>query len=147
MNLLVHNASRYPFARATSGASGFDLHATSGGAIMPGGRRTIETGIYLAIPPGYEGQIRPRSGLARKHGVVAVIGTIDSDYRGEVGVTLMNHGEDIFVFAPGDRIAQIVFAMVLAPACAFVVAKSELPATERGEGGFGSSGMGPLAIE
>lgn len=128
--------------RATSGASGFDLRASAGGSIPPGGRMLVPTGIRLAIPPSYEVQIRSRSGLAIKHGVVVgnSPGTIDSDYRGEIKVILFNTGENPFLFEAGDRIAQ----MVVCPVYMSELAEdpSFFTATERGEGGFGSTGKG-----
>lgn len=109
-------------------------------SISPGERVLIPTGIYLSIPYGYEGQIRPRSGLAVKYGITVLNtpGTIDADYRGEIGVCLINHGNDTFDVHHGDRIAQIVFAKVEQ---AILVEVDKLDDTERGIGGFGHTGV------
>jgi dUTP pyrophosphatase len=123
------------------GAAGFDLSASipSPVRIRPGHRTSIPTGIALEIPPGYEGQVRPRSGLARTHGVTIVNapGTIDSDYRGEVEVLLVNLGSSDFDVTPGMRIAQVVIAPVVR---AELVEAESLGETDRGAGGFGSTG-------
>lgn len=125
----------------TPGAAGMDLHAAVEKPITiePGARAMIGTGLAFAIPTGWEGQVRPRSGLAAKHGVTVINapGTIDSDYRGEVGVVLVNHGREPFVVKNGDRIAQIVFAEY---AQAALVDVPELDETSRGAGGYGSTG-------
>lgn len=107
--------------------------------LEPGKRLLIPTGLAIQIPPGYEGQIRPRSGLALEHGVTVLNapGTLDSDYRGEVGVLLINHGQDDFWIKHGDRIAQLVIAKVER---IDVLEVTELDETERGAGGFGSTG-------
>jgi dUTP pyrophosphatase len=107
--------------------------------IQPGARHPVATGLALAIPPGFEIQVRPRSGLAFKHGITVpnTPGTIDSDYRGELKVLLINHGTEAFEIARGDRVAQLVLAPVVQAAWAEV---DELDATARGEGGFGSTG-------
>jgi dUTP pyrophosphatase len=109
--------------------------------VPPGGRALVPTGFALAIPPGYEGQVRPRSGLAAEHGVTVLNapGTIDADYRGEVKVILVNHGDRPFPITRGMRIAQLVVAAV-AP-LVFTEAEA-LPATSRGASGFGSTGTG-----
>jgi len=128
-------------AAASSGSAGFDLRAAVPGetVLPPGGRALIPTGLVLEIPPGWEGQVRPRSGLALRHGVGVLNspGTIDSDYRGEVGVILVNLGEAPFPVRRGDRIAQLVFARVEPVEWEEVAALAE---TGRGEGGFGSTG-------
>lgn len=125
----------------TDGAAGMDLHAAIDYAILlaPGERRAIPTGLILEIPSGYEGQIRPRSGLALKHGVTVLNapGTIDSDYRGEVAVILVNLGAEPRTIERGDRIAQIVFAPVVR---AELVEVAEVTGTARDNGGFGSTG-------
>jgi dUTP pyrophosphatase len=125
----------------TPGAAGMDLCAAIDKhvEIRPGERKTIGTGIALAIPPGYEGQVRPRSGLAREYGITMVNspGTIDHDFRGELCVVLINHGQSIMTISPRDRIAQLVIAPV---AQADVEEVEELPETVRGTGGFGSTG-------
>ncbi|HYW64428.1 MAG TPA: dUTP diphosphatase [Bradyrhizobium sp.] len=107
--------------------------------LSPGQRALVPTGISLALPPGYEGQVRPRSGLASKHGVTVLNapGTIDADYRGEISVLLINHGDAPFAISRGERIAQMVVAPVLR---AELVPVAALPSTERGGGGFGSTG-------
>jgi dUTP pyrophosphatase len=128
-------------ARATGHAAGFDLRAAveTNLVLLPGERTMVPTGISVAIPPGYEGQVRARSGLAAKFGIALVNapGTIDADYRGEIQVILINLGSEPFTISRGDRIAQLVIAPV--PECE-IIAVDELPDTERGEGGFGSSG-------
>jgi dUTP pyrophosphatase len=107
--------------------------------LAPGARHAVATGLSVAIPPGYEIQVRPRSGLALKHGISVpnTPGTIDSDYRGELKVILINHGAEPFAIHRGDRIAQLVLAPVTIAAWDEV---AELDATERGAGGFGSTG-------
>jgi dUTP pyrophosphatase len=126
---------------ATPGAAGMDLLAAREMVIPPGGRALVPTGLAVAIPEGFEMQVRPRSGLALKHGVTVLNapGTVDSDYRGEVGVILLNTGAEPFAIARGDRIAQAVFAPVTRAAWEEVVV---LPETQRGTGGFGSTGRG-----
>ena len=126
-------------AYATAGAAGMDIVSAEDVAIPPRGRHAVATGFALAIPAGYEIQVRPRSGLALKHGITVpnTPGTIDSDYRGEVKAILINHGEDDFVIRRGDRVAQLVIAPVTRAAFREV---AELDETERGSGGFGSTG-------
>jgi dUTP pyrophosphatase len=125
----------------SSGAAGLDLASAADSPITlaPGGRAAVPTGLALEIPAGWEGQVRPRSGLARKHGVTLTNapGTIDSDYRGEVQVLLVNLGEAPHVVQPGDRIAQLVIAPV---AVAELEEVASLSDTTRGEGGFGHTG-------
>ncbi|MDC0674036.1 dUTP diphosphatase [Nannocystis radixulma] len=138
----VHPDAQLP-ARMSADAAGMDLAAclpTGPIELAPGERRLIPTGVAVAIPAGHEGQVRPRSGLALKHGlsIVNAPGTIDADYRGELKVILVNLGAAPFVVAHGERIAQLVVAPVVFPA---VVEVSDLPAAERGEGGFGSTGV------
>jgi len=134
--------------RATKGSAGYDLCAAvqQDLVLAPGDRALVPTGYQIAIPPGYEGQIRPRSGLALSYGIVLpnAPGTIDSDYRGELRVILMNAGEKEYVIRRGDRIAQLVIAPVT------TVEFSEcdrLGATDRGEGGFGHSGRDASGCE
>ena len=124
---------------ATPASAGVDLRASEARVIPPGSRALVPTGLRIALPEGYEAQVRPRSGLALKHGVTLPNspGTIDADYRGEIGVILMNLGQEPFVVEPGDRIAQMVVAPVVRVAWSEAEA---LDATERGEGGFGSTG-------
>lgn len=132
-------------AYQSEGAAGLDLCAAvpAGEPIVlkPGERRLIPTGFALALPPTAEGQIRPRSGLALKNGVTVLNtpGTIDSDYRGEIGIILINHGDEQFSVKRGDRIAQMVIAPV---SQARFFETEDLERTERGAGGFGSSGIG-----
>lgn len=127
---------------ATEGSAGMDLRAAiEGKAILPAGDKLmVPTGFCIAVPPGYEAQVRPRSGLAAKS-VVTVLntpGTIDSDYRGEIKVILMNHSARPLLIEPGDRIAQLVIAPVIHADWDEV---ETLDATTRGEGGFGSTGV------
>ena len=126
---------------ASAGSAGLDLRAAVDEdlVIPPAGRARIPTGLVLEIPPGWEGQVRPRSGLAHRHGVTLTNspGTIDSDYRGEVQVLMINHGEGAFTVRRGDRIAQLLIAPVVRVAWDEV---EETAGTERGEGGFGSTG-------
>jgi len=126
-------------AYATDGAAGIDVVSAEDVTIAPGERHPVATGLSLAIPPGYEIQVRPRSGLAFRHGITIpnTPGTIDSDYRGELKVLLINHGTLPFAIARGDRVAQLVLAPVVQ---AGWVEVEELDATERGDGGFGSTG-------
>jgi dUTP pyrophosphatase len=121
-------------------AAGLDLRADEACTLAPGERRLVPTGIALELPPGHEGQVRARSGLAVRHGVALVNapGTIDSDYRGEVKVILVNLGQDAVSFARGDRIAQLVVAPVVR---ADVQLVDELADSHRGSGGFGSTGQ------
>lgn len=130
--------------RATPGSAGFDLSAAleKDLEVPAGGRAEVPTGFAVAIPPGYEGQMRPRSGLARRHGVMLVNspGTIDSDYRGELRVLLINTGDQPLVLRRGDRVAQLVIAPVIAAEWDEVASGDELGATERGSGGFGHTG-------
>lgn len=130
-----------PPSRASADAAGFDLRAAVEGTVVlqPGHRAVVPTGITIAIPSGYEGQVRPRSGLAAKQGVTILNapGTIDADYRGEIGVILINHGREPFTIQRGDRIAQLVLAAVARCELELV---EELDDTVRGSGGFGSSG-------
>jgi dUTP pyrophosphatase len=126
----------------TRGAAGMDLRAALAEpvTIAPGERRFVTTGLALAIPDGYEGQVRPRSGLALRHGIgiVNAPGTIDADYRGEIGIVLVNHGTEAFVVEPLARIAQLVIAPV---ARAELDVVASLDETERGAGGYGSTGL------
>jgi len=124
-------------------AAGLDLLAAvpegSPLVLMPGQRALVPTGLTIALPPGYEAQVRPRSGLAAKHGVTVLNspGTVDADYRGEIAVILINHGDAPFSIRRGERIAQMVIASVVQ---AEFVPVASLSATDRGSGGFGSTG-------
>jgi len=124
---------------ATDGAAGMDVLAAEDVTLAAGGRHAVATGLAMAIPPGFEIQVRPRSGLALKHGIAVpnTPGTIDSDYRGELKVILINHGEAAFEIRRGDRVAQLVLAPVIRASWLKV---DELDHTERGAGGFGSTG-------
>lgn len=124
----------------TDGSAGCDIVSTEKHVLQPGERHLFSTGIYLEVPHGYECQIRPRSGLAFNYGVTVLNapGTIDSDYRGEVKVLLINHGQESVEILPGFRIAQLVFAKVQQ---ASFVKEQVLNNTDRGAGGFGSTGI------
>lgn len=128
-------------AYQTPGSAGLDLCAALPEAVRiePGDRRLIPTGLVLEIPAGYEGQVRPRSGLALKHGISIVNspGTIDSDFRGEVGIVLINHGREAYVVEPLSRIAQLVIARVEQVE---IELADDLSDTSRGAGGYGSTG-------
>jgi dUTP pyrophosphatase len=128
---------------ATRGAAGVDLAAAVAGELVlpPGGRALVPTGLRIALPPGFEAQVRPRSGLALRHGIVLPNspGTIDPDYRGEVQVILWNTGAEAFTIRRGDRIAQLVVAPVARVEWEEV---AELDGTARGPGGFGHTGVG-----
>ena len=132
-------------AYATAGAVGMDVLSAEDLTLAPGARHAVATGLAIAIPPGYEIQVRPRSGLALKHGVTVpnTPGTIDSDYRGELKVILINHGQAAFEIRRGDRVAQLVLAPVTR---AMWLTVEELDETARGAGGFGSTG-GLFALE
>lgn len=140
---LPHGADLPLPAYETAGAAGLDLRAAIGEPLVlaPGERTLVPTGLAMQLPDGFEGQVRPRSGLAVKHGVTVLNapGTVDSDYRGEVKVPLINLGQEAFAIARGDRIAQLV----IAPAThATLTEVASLDATARGAGGFGSTGVG-----
>ena len=127
---------------ASAGSAGLDLCAAKGPlTLAPGARALVGTGLALALPEGFEGQVRPRSGLALRHGVTVLNspGTVDSDYRGEIGVLLVNLGEAPFVVERGMRIGQLV----IAPVARARLVQGEVPPSERGAGGFGSTGLGP----
>ena len=136
---LPHGESLALPAYATPGAAGMDVLAAESVTLAPGARHAVATGFAVAIPPGFEIQVRPRSGLALKHGISVpnTPGTIDSDYRGELKVIVINHGPDAFTIARGDRIAQLVLAPITIAAWNEV---AELDETARGAGGFGSTG-------
>lgn len=137
---LNHGAGLALPAYATSGAAGMDICAAESLSLRAGKRHAVATGFAFAIPDGYEVQVRPRSGLALKHGITCLNtpGTIDSDYRGEVKVILANLGEDDFMINKGDRIAQIVVAPVTHGK---LIEVEDLDETVRGSGGFGSTGV------
>lgn len=143
LNITKLNALAQIPAYATKHAAGMDLCAAleKPVSLKPREIRLVPTGLALEIPVGYEGQIRPRSGLALKHGIsiVNAPGTIDSDYRGEVGVILVNMGTKAFTISPGDRIAQLVISPVVR---AKIIEVKTLQKTKRGAGGFGHTGVG-----
>ena len=136
---LAHGADLDLPGYATAGAAGMDVVSAEDLTLAAGARHAVATGLSVAIPPGYEIQVRPRSGLALKHGISVPNspGTIDSDYRGELKVILINHGSEAFEIRRGDRIAQLVLAPVTQASWLEV---EELDETARGEGGFGSTG-------
>jgi len=123
--------------RGSEDSAGADLRAAEALTLAPGERGAVGTGLRLEIPRGYAGLVWPRSGLAVRDGIDTLAGVIDSDYRGEVKVVLVNHGDRPFLVSPGDRIAQLLVQRVERPA---FVAVDALDATERGESGFGSTG-------
>ena len=142
LNIKIVNHSHHPLpAYATALSAGMDLRANLDSPVVlpPLGRALIPTGLFMAIPAGYEAQVRPRSGLALKHGITLLNtpGTIDADYRGEIGVIMVNLSTEPFTVADGERIAQLVIAR---HEVAEWVPVESLDDTERGEGGFGHSG-------
>tara|TARA_B000000565_G_scaffold13673_1_gene9899 strand:+ start:2080 stop:2514 length:435 start_codon:yes stop_codon:yes gene_type:complete len=142
MQIKIINKSKHPLPKySTAYSAGMDLRANINEEIslLPQDRVLVKTGLHLEIPQGYEAQVRPRSGLALKNGITVLNspGTIDADYRGEVGVVLINHSKDVFYINNGDRIAQLVFAK---HEQATLVRVSVLDESERSEGGFGSTG-------
>jgi len=143
MKIQIVNRSRHPLpAYATQLSAGMDLRADTQEPIVlqPMERRLIPTGLYIALPPGYEAQVRPRSGLALKHGITVLNapGTIDADYRGEVGVLLINLSQEPFTVNDGERIAQMVVAR---HEQAELVEVESLDETQRGAGGYGHTGL------
>ncbi len=124
--------------RMTTGAAGFDLMALESELIPAGETRVIKTGVSVELPPDWEMQIRPRSGLSVKYDIIQILGTIDSDYRGDIGVIIKNIGIDDFIVNAGDRIAQAIFNRVELPE---LVITDELSDTKRGSGGFGHTGI------
>jgi dUTP pyrophosphatase len=139
---LAHAADVPPPSYASDGAAGLDLSAAVGEplTLAPGARAVVPTGFAIELPQGFEAQVRGRSGLAAKHGIglVNAPGTIDCDYRGEIGVILINHGSEAFIVTRGMRIAQLV----VAPVTRVTIEESQgLDATRRGEDGFGSTGV------
>ena len=143
MKIKIVNKSKHPLPKyATPGSAGMDLRANIDAPITlaPGERKLIPTGIYIALPVGYEAQIRPRSGLALKYGIglANMLGTCDADYRGEIRVILINLGQEDFVVNDGERIAQMVIAKHETAEWDVV---EELDETERGEGGYGHTGV------
>ena len=143
VGLLAPERATLP-AYQTRGAAGLDLSAALPQALclQPGSWAAVPTGLAVALPAGHEGQVRPRSGLAARHGVTVLNapGTIDEDYRGELKVLLVNHGQAPFVIEPGDRVAQLVVAPVTRVQVERVEQQDQLGDTVRGAGGFGSTG-------
>lgn len=140
MKVKIINKSGFDLPKyETKGSAGLDIKSIEKLTINPGERKLVKTGLFLEIPEGYEVQVRPRSGLALKKGITVLNspGTIDADYRGEVGVILINHSDESYDIIIGDRIAQMVFAKVEQ---ADWLETEEMSETERGEGGFGSTG-------
>ena len=141
LQVLPHGEGLPLPAYATDGSAGMDLRAAVEGPLVlaPGERGKVPTGLCLEIPAGFEGQVRARSGLAFRHGlaVINAPGTIDSDYRGEVGVLVINLGQDSLTIERGDRVAQLVIAPV---AQAEIQVVADVNETDRGDGGFGSTG-------
>ena len=141
MQIKIINKCKYGLPKyATEQSAGMDLYANMNGefVLYPGERTLILTGIFIQLPIGYEAQIRPRSGLSYKKGLVAILGTIDADYRGEVGVILVNLSREPITINPGDRIAQMVIAK---HEKAQWVEVETLENSERGTGGFGHTGV------
>lgn len=146
MEIKIYNESNNPIPKyQTKGASGVDLYANLSESIELKSleRTTIPTGIYIEIPSGYEAQIRARSGLALRHGLALPngVGTIDSDYRGEIKVLLINLGKESVIINHGERIAQMIFTKYERAEFKLVESKEALEETERDEGGFGHSGV------
>ena len=142
MKIRIVNKSTHPLpAYETEHSAGMDLRAFTAGPVTlkPMERKLIPTGLYIELPEGYEAQVRPRSGLALKHGITVLNspGTIDADYRGEIGVILINFSDNDFTINDGDRIAQMI---VSGHARAKLIESDSINNTERGEGGFGHSG-------
>lgn len=142
MEIKIINKSKNPLpVYQTSGSSGMDLMANIDNTVFlaPSTRKLIPTGLYIALPDGFEAQIRPRSGLALKNGITVLNspGSIDQDYTGEIGVILINHSQELFKIENGDRIAQMVISKVEK---AVLIEVNKLDETERGEGGFGHTG-------
>lgn len=142
MKIRIVNKSTHPLpAYETAHSAGMDLRAFTTGPVTlkPMERKLIPTGLYIELPEGYEAQVRPRSGLALKHGITVLNspGTIDADYRGEIGVILINFSDNEFTINDGDRIAQMI---VSEHARAELIESDSINNTERGEGGFGHSG-------
>jgi dUTP pyrophosphatase len=140
IDVLISCADGFMPASGNSGDAGFDLRSTVQTRILPGERKLIPTGVSIALPAGYVGLVHPRSGLAATHGVTVLNapGTVDAGYRGEISVTLINHGDSDFEVSIGDRIAQIVFQKFEEPN---FIRVSELPGSMRGTAGFGSTGV------
>jgi len=139
---IVNKSTNETPAYATAGAAGFDLRSNEEVTLMPGEIKLVPTGLFMEIPLGYEGQVRPRSGLSLKRGVTVLNtpGTVDADYRGEVGVILINHSDKPQRLEKGERVAQMVIAKHETAEIEVVESVEELESTDRGAGGFGSTG-------
>lgn len=124
--------------RQTAGSAGYDLATNETFDLAPGERRVVKTGLSIAVPEGTYGRIAPRSGLAVRYGIQTLAGVVDADYRGELGVVLINHGTEPFHATKGDRIAQLVIERISTP---FVTLVEDLDDTRRGAGGFGSTSV------
>lgn len=145
MKIKIFNTSKNALPTyATSGSAGLDLKANldKNIVLLPGKRCLIPTGLHIQLPEGYEAQIRPRSGLALKNGITCcnAPGTLDTDYRGDIGVILINHGEAPYIIHDGDRIAQMIISKYEQAEFEPVASIDELSKTERGDGGFGHTG-------
>lgn len=143
MKVKIINKSAFPLpAYETPGASGMDVRTNieESYELAPGARHVFPTGLFMELPQGIECQVRPRSGMALKKGITVINtpGTIDADYRGEVGVILINHSKEVVSIEPGERIAQLVFCPIIQVTW---LETTELNASKRGEGGFGSTGL------
>jgi len=143
MKVKIINKSAFPLpAYETTGASGMDVRTNieEPYELTPGARHVFSTGLFMELPQGIECQVRPRSGMALKKGITVINtpGTIDADYRGEVGVILINHSKEVVSIEPGERIAQLVFCPIIQVTW---LETTELNASKRGEGGFGSTGL------
>jgi len=140
IDVLISCADEFMPTSGNPGDAGFDLRSTMQATIPPGERKLIQTGVSIALPAGHVGLVHPRSGLAVKHGVTVLNapGTVDAGYRGEIAVTLINHGDSDFEVAIGDRIAQIVFQKFEEPN---FIRVTKLPGSMRGTAGFGSTGV------
>jgi dUTP pyrophosphatase len=132
----LHPDARLP-SRGSASAAGLDLCAVERVTLAPGCRAAVRTGLAVAIPEGFYGRVAPRSGLAVRHGIDVLAGVIDSDYRGEILCALVNHGDEAFEIEPGARVAQLVVESIATPEPAWA---EDLEETERGAGGFGSTG-------
>lgn len=144
MKIKVFSTSKHPLPQyATPQSAGLDLKANIEEPITleAGGRTLIPTGLHIELPVGYEAHIRPRSGLSLKKGIAAILGTIDADYRGDIGVILINHSKEPFVINDGDRVAQMVISQYTKIEFESVDSQDSLEQTERGEDGFGHSGI------
>ena len=132
------NQSKLP-TRSTAGSAGYDLFSTEDKMIYAGGQAMIDVGINIKVPPGTYGRVAPRSGLAVKHGIDVLAGVIDEDYRGDVKVILINHGDNDYMVSVFDRVAQLIIEKIEMPEVKHVISFDE--ETQRGIGGFGSTGV------